>query len=49
MAPTNPLKKYLDAGVSFTSMTQAKADLTSCNARIARGAFPCVLPRENAP
>ena len=26
MAQTNPLKKYLDAGMSFTSMTQAKAE-----------------------
>ena len=26
MAQNNPLKKYLDAGMSFTSMTQAKAE-----------------------
>ena len=26
MAQTNVLKKYLDAGVAFTSMTQSKAE-----------------------
>ena len=26
MAQTNPLKKYLDAGVAFTSLTQSKAE-----------------------